>query len=141
MKRLILLGVWVILACSLSGCSDNYAKHEAIGNEMVKALNDLADALESVKDKASAKAAATKINEICDRIAEIGKRASALPKVTQSDDNKLKAKFEPELKKVSDRLAQVALKAGAASGGDPDFLNSLKRLEQVGKDMQKLGGT
>jgi hypothetical protein len=140
MKRTIRLGLCIALACSLAGCSGNYAKHEALYTDMLKALNDLADALESVKDRESAKAAAPKINEVCDRMSELGKRAEATPKVTKSEDDKLKEKFEPQFKKANERLQKVAFQAGANSGGDPDFEKSIKKLEGVGKDLEKLGG-
>jgi len=138
MKRSIFLGLGLVVAFSATGCGDT-SKHEAVMKEMIGALNEFADALESVKDQQSAKAAAVKINKICDKLTDITNRAKALPKVTQSQNDALEKKFKPDLEKASARIQAVAFQAGANSGGDPDFIAALKRLEEVGKAMMALG--
>jgi hypothetical protein len=142
MRQAILLGAALVLAYPVIAKADdaNYAKHEAIANDLVKTINDLADVMESVKDKDTAKAAAIKINKICDRMSDVGKQIEKLPKLSKEEDDKLKAKLEPQLKKASERLIKAAPEAGLKSGGDTDFINSLKRLDEVGKQLSKIGG-
>lgn len=114
-------------------------KHEAVIKGMVEQLNALADALESVKDRDTAKAAAVKINKVCDRMTELGKEAKGLPKAPKEEDERLKAKYEGEMAKAARRLQATAVQAGRNSGGEPDFLKSLMRLQEVGKVLQSLG--
>lgn len=137
MRRTFSAGVCLLLVFSVAGCSGS-SKHEAVIKGMVDQLNALADAMESVKDKASAKAAAVKINKVCDRLKELGNEAQGLPKLSKDEDEKLMKKYMPELQKANERLTKVALQAGLASGGEPDFLAAAKRLQEVGKDLQKL---
>jgi hypothetical protein len=148
MKRAILSSFGLVPLCAVlllpapaaKAADDNYAKNEAVAKEMIKAMNDLADAFESVKDKNTAKAAAPKINAVCDKMVDIGKKAETLPKLSQAEDEKLKKALEPELKKATERFTKVVPQAVTNSGNDPDFIASLKRLEEVGKALSKLGG-
>ena len=137
MRRTFSTGVCLALILAVSGCGGS-SKHEKVIKGMVEQMNALADALENVKDKDSAKAAAAKINKICDKMAELGKEAEGLPKLSKSEDEKLKSKYEPELKKAGERMQKVAVEAGIKSGGDPDFLKAMQRLQEVGKDLQKI---
>jgi hypothetical protein len=139
MRRFFRVGVCVALLFGTSGCGSAYSKNEEVIKDLIKAMTDLGDALESVKDKESAKAAAAKINEISDRLDAIGKKAEDLPKLTKADSDKLKDKYESELKKQAERMQKVAFQAGANSGGEPEFLKAVKRLESVGKNLQKIG--
>jgi hypothetical protein len=140
MRRWSLPVVALVLALPVAGCGDAYSKNEAVGKDMMQVLNDLADALESVKDQESAKAAAKKINEICDRMEALGKKAEALPKVTQAEKEKLDKQFNPQAEKLMPRLIAAGASARAKGGDEPDFQNALKRLESVGENLKKLGG-
>jgi hypothetical protein len=138
MKRWMLVGT-LVLALPATGYGADTEKHEALIKDMIKTMGDLGDALESVKDKDTAKAAAVKINKVCDRFEDIGKKAMDLPKLSKEEDAALEKKFKPEMEKVSQRIQKVAPAAGMNSGGEPDFLKSLKRLEESGKKLEKLG--
>jgi hypothetical protein len=139
MKRSILLGLALVLAVPATSHGADTDKHEALIKDMIKGLDDLGDALESVKDKDTAKTAAVKINKVCDRMTEIGKKAQDLPKLSKDEDAALEKKYKPQLEKVAARIQKVAFAAGMASGGEPDFIKSCMRLEEVGKNLQKVG--
>ena len=114
-------------------------KHEAVIKGIVEQLSALADALESVKDKDTAKTAAAKINKACDRLSALGKEAKDLPKQTKEEDERLQKKYQADLIKAATRMQKAARPAGLASGGDPDFLKSIGRLAEVGKALQAFG--
>jgi hypothetical protein len=116
-----------------------YEKHEALSKEMIHGLNELAKALESVKDPESAKRAAVRVEKVCDQMEEIEWRAKALPKITKADDERLRQQFEPDFQKTQARLNKVAFQAGVNSKGEPTFVAALKRLETVGRGLQSLG--
>jgi hypothetical protein len=138
MRRTTILGLSLILGLGLAGCKGGSDKHERVIKDMVDQMNSLADALESVKDKASAKEAAVKINKICDRLTELGNEAKSLPKITKSEDDRLMKKYEPEMNKATERLKKVTLTAAAKCDAEPDFMKSLERLEKVGNTFQNL---
>jgi hypothetical protein len=139
MRRFFSAGVGLLLVFAVSGCGGP-AKHEAVIKAMLEQMNALGDALDSVKDRASAKTAAVKINAICDRMKELGKDAEKLPKLTKADHDKLEKKYGPELEKVVKRVQSVAFQAGANCGGEPDFLKAAMRLQDVGRELGKSGG-
>jgi hypothetical protein len=126
-----IIGMWQVV---------DAGQHEVVIKGMVEQLHVLADAFESVKDKDTAKTAAGKINKVCERLSELAKQVKKLPKLTQEEDKRFQKKYEPELAKASRRLQQVAVQAGTNSGGEPEFLKSLGRLQEVGKALQSLGG-
>ena len=120
------------------GGAGKVGKYEAVIKGMVGQLNELADALGSVKDKDTAKTAAGTIDKICDRLSELGKEAQTLTKLPKDEDDKLMKKYQPELLKATKRIQGVAFRAGQNSGGEPAFLKSLMRLQEVGKALQAL---
>ena len=69
-KVLAFAAVCVVLALIVT-CWRALARHEAVIEGKIRLLHDLADALEGVKDRASARAAAVKINKVCDRLEEL----------------------------------------------------------------------
>lgn len=138
MRKGYLAGMCVLLALGVSGCN-NAAKHEAVFKSTIEQLNELTDALESIKDRASARAAAVRINKVCDRLKELAKEAQGLPRLRKAEDKRLLEKYEWEIRKTRDRLETAAFTAARKSGGDPDYLKAAERLVEVGKDFEKLG--
>ncbi len=139
MKKALLVGV-VCLMVAADQPKTPLEQNEAIIKDMVKCLNDFADALASVKDKETAKAAAGKISKTADELEALGKKAEKAPKLEDAENKKLQMKYAPELEKVTKRLMDVAFTAGVNSGGEPTFLEALKKIEKVGGALQKIGG-
>ncbi len=131
MKRSITQAVGLFLALAVAGCGSKVAKYEALVDETFTVYTDLADALESVKDDASATAAAKKIHSAFDHLEEIGKKAHALPKLSQSDTEMLEKKYRSDLKKLSKRVESAGFQAGKYAGKNKDLLNAIKRQETV----------
>jgi hypothetical protein len=149
MRRTIFASLSLFLAVAVLGCSgdskkekDSKAgkesspeskggKHEAVIKGMTEQMSAFADALESVKDKESAKAAAAKIDKVCDRMKELGKEAKDLPKLPKDEDEKLKAKYEPEMKKVQERIKKATPTAAVKSMGEADFVKALQRFSET----------
>jgi ABC-type transporter Mla subunit MlaD len=139
MRSLLLAGVGIVLACGLSGCgNDAYEKSEAGAKDMIKAMNEIADALETVKDKDTAKKAAPKIEQAANKMEEIGKTLGNL-KLTKAQDDKLTKELEPEMNKAAARLQKVTAPAAAACEKEEAFMKSMLRLESAGKSLQKIG--
>jgi hypothetical protein len=133
------LGV-ALLALSAFGCgNDAYEKNDKTMGEMVAAMKDMEEAFKSVKDQDSAKAAAVKIEKVCDDMDAIAKKVETLPKITKSESDKLEAKYKGEMEAIGGRMKDVAVEAGKNSGGEESFMKALKRLESVGKNMETVG--
>jgi hypothetical protein len=141
MKGLLSVGVLAFFLPGVSGGAQGPAEHEAVMKDMIQSLSDMADILEGVKDKDSAKAAAPKLEAAAAKLEAVGKRAATLKEPSKEDQEKLMKKYGPELQKQTSRFTAAAASAGMKSGGDPDFIQAMKKLEEAGKSFQKPGGT
>jgi hypothetical protein len=136
MRRLLPLSVGLVFLCAGTGNAGptKASTYETVTKAMLKALSDLSDVLETVKDKETAKAAAPKIDKIADRFEALAKEAKKLGKPSKEEEEKLK-KYEDDAKKQAQRMAVALVPAVTKSGGDPDFK---KALDHLNKAMQSL---
>ncbi len=136
-----LTAIWISILVGILGGwsgSDGHDKSEAFANDSIQAWNDLADAMESVKDPASAKAAAVKINEVSDRLVELTNRAKDPPKVTTGSDRLVQLGFDLKINEAMERFKQAASNAKGACGGDPDFVKAVHHLKEVIEELEKV---
>lgn len=115
-------------------------KHEKIIKDMLKGLDDLTEALKSIKDNDSAKAGAKKINEVCDRFDKIADEAKKLPKLPKEKDMELQKKYEKDLKKSVTALQAAAQGVSGFVKDNPELLDAAKRMITVGQKLQSIGG-
>jgi cytochrome c556 len=128
MTRSILFGLSLVLVCVASGCGGT-DKQEAVLKEIGQAFNELADVMEGVKDKESAKEAAAKIVKLCDKFDDITKRAEALPKVTESQSKALEKKYKPDLDKAGERFKKATESAAMVAAQEPEMVKAMERLQ------------
>ena|ERR1700677_4647450 len=135
------VSVGVVLICGLSGCGfppENYAKHEAAGKDLISAMNDIADGLETIKGKDSVKAGVAKIEKGCAKMEEVAKVLPTLPNISKADDDKLQKQLESELKKAEQRMrvaTEAVGKAGEAAK-DESFVAAMTRMQKAGTALQ-----
>ena len=137
MLCLLLIGAGITVAL-LVGSKDAYKENEAAAKEMVECLEELVAALESVKDRNTAKAGADRINRACDRMEKLADRVPKLPKLTPEQDKKLENQIMPQINSLNQRMARIAFQAGLAAQGEPSFRAAVDRLTEVGKRMQRM---
>lgn len=139
MRKVLPFAAVCLVLILVVSCWRNLARHEAVIKGAIELLNELADALEGVKDRASARVAAVKIDKVCDRLGELSREAESLPRIRKVEDERLQKKYEREIRKASDRMETAAFRAAPNSGGDPAFLKAVARLEEVGNSLDKIG--
>jgi hypothetical protein len=128
--RSLALVVGSTLLLIAAGCSRQSA-HEKLLKEGLGQLNELAEALEGVNDQPSADAALPKIEGIAKRMEDWQKRMkTATPEVSKSEDEKLKAKYDPEMKKAQERLGK-ALGHAIEKGGPAFAMQVIKVMANV----------
>lgn len=134
-SRRLLLFVPVTLCLLVSGCGSSAVKqNEEFADEMIQCMNEYADALESVKDKDTAKAAAVKMNATTEKFKQLLAKKDKLPKVTKKQKEEFDKKYLPKIQEAADRMKKVAFSAGFKSGAEPDFMEALKRMQDVAKN-------
>ncbi len=100
-KALMAATVLGLVAC-LPGCK---SKQESLADEMVSVMQDIADALKTVKDKESAETAATRIKELAKRGSEIGKEYKDLEKTLSKEERKqMDDTYEPKVEAVGKQI-------------------------------------
>src|SRR5947207_2032820 len=110
MKRAVTGFVCAWILFNISGCSSSYSKAEAATKELLSAMNDITEALESVKDKETAKAAAPKIEAAVDRMQAAKNKADTI-KGSQADKEKLEKEYMPKVLEVTTRMQAAAITA------------------------------
>ena len=110
MKRMLCGSVMLILFCGMSGCKGT--THESLAEEQMALMNEMFDVMEGVTDAASAQAAKPKLEKISTRMKELGEKAKALGQPSAEEEQRLKKKFEPELKKMMERFFPLMTKIG-----------------------------
>ncbi len=124
----------LMFACvlmSASGCSGGgYAKAEPATKQMIAAMNDISEAMESVKDKESAKAAAPKIEAAVDKMKEAKKTLETV-KGTKADEEKLNKEYLPKIAEVTTRMQKAGASAGAKCEAEPTFMKALEKMQTI----------
>jgi predicted nucleic acid-binding Zn-ribbon protein len=105
-------------------------EHEAMMKDMIKAMNELADVLESIKDEATAKAAEPKLKALGTRIQEMKKKADALGGLPKDKDEELRKKYEPEMNAAVGRIMAASQKAASVPEAQAALQEAFKSMGQ-----------
>lgn len=136
MQKLIGITFVGVLLLTASGCS-NRAKAEKVVEEMLSILQQFNDTLASVKDKDSAKAAASKLDQLGQQIKALAEKNKDL-KITKDDEKYLEEKFKPKFDEIGKTLSQNGMKAGLASMGEPTFMKALQNFGASAQEAQNI---
>ena len=128
---LVLVGAIVVVVILLAGGGGARGQHEAAAKEMVQIINDLVSAVESVKDPDSARAAAVKVHQSLDRMEALANRIKALPKITQAEEAELKAKLDPQMIPLQQRMQKASFQAGRNARAEPSLGAALQRAARL----------
>jgi len=129
MRKLTVFVVAALVCMVVGGCKRD---HEAVMKDSLACMNELVDALKNVKDEASAKAAASKIEAIAERMKKLKEEADKMPKPSTSEDQQLKEKYEKEMKQVQASLMSEAMRIGM----NPKLAAARDILSKIGEKMQ-----
>ena len=80
----------------------------------------------------SAKAAAPKLEQICDRLEDLQRRQRALPEPSEKEKKQLQEKAMAELGKLTGRLGSASVQAAQKAQNEPTFLAAIKKYERLG---------
>jgi hypothetical protein len=122
-----LAGIIALLAFS-GGCGSS-DPHDAAVKEMLAAMNELADVMDTVKDEASATAAAPKLKAVADRVKALKTKMDGMPKPTAEVEESLKKKYEEQMKNVMGRLMAAGMKASSVPGAQAAFQEAMKAMQ------------
>jgi predicted Zn finger-like uncharacterized protein len=119
-------GIVLVLLLVLGGSS-----HESALKEAIALMEEFAGILESVKDARSAKAATSRIDSVCDRLAALKKRADAMPDPSPEEKRRLMNQYEPKLAAAQLRVRRATEQAVRNCQADPSFIQSLNRFRNI----------
>lgn len=130
---LLVAGLVIIVVVAARSRGSAFEQHEAAVREAIAVSNELGAALETVKDKDSARTAAIKINQICDRMEALAKRERSLPRLTAEEERRLQNLVGAEVTALTQRLTAAGFQAGVRSQGEASFVAAAKRLQSLKK--------
>jgi hypothetical protein len=133
MKRLTAIMVCLVLG-TLSGCGDT---HDSLIKEAISTINEMADTCATVKDKASADAARSKIKKLGDKLKDINARGEKLGKITEDQKKKLDEKYKKDLEAALKRVGTEAQRITTVDGGGEVVQDIFTALAQMGDDKPK----
>jgi hypothetical protein len=110
MKKLVGMGIALVVLSALAGCSGGGGA-ESLMNEQIKTMNELSGVLEGIKDDASADAAVPKLEKLALQIKELDKKGKDI-KVSADEKKKLEEKFKGQLEEAVKRLMAASVGAG-----------------------------
>lgn len=115
----------LVLAFLFPACSGKSGQ-EKVANEMITTMESLNTTLASVKDEASAKAAAPKLEQIAKQMEELKKKSEGMPQPEG-------APKDPELDKRLKAAMQKMMQEMMRIGTDPKLEPAMKALGNMGK--------
>ncbi len=129
MKKIVAGFVFACVLAGFSGCGGSSNAEDAT-KQMLSAMNDISGALESVKDKETAKAAAPKLEAAVARLQEVKKKAEGI-KTTKAEDEKLQKEYMPKILEATTRMQTAGLNAGLKCGAEPTFMKAIEKMKNL----------
>jgi hypothetical protein len=123
MKRLLALGMGLVLLVTVSGCGSS---PETIVKDHAKALNDMAASLDKMTDDASAEKEMPALEKAADRAKELSEKRKAL-KLSEADTKKIEG--------VMKEYTEAGTKMGVA--GAKAMMNAPKNKDKIKAAMDK----
>lgn len=124
------LAAILTLASALVSACGGASTHEAVSQDMTKAMKDFVATLETVTDKKSAEAAKPKLEAIAKSIQEIQQRMEALGEPPAEKQKELEEKYGKEMEQVMQRMMAASMKLAS----NPEAMATLQPvLEQMGE--------
>ncbi len=117
MKRFVALGIVGVLMFATTGCGGP----DSLFKEYIANVNALADSIEKKESKEKIQAVADRMKATQDKIDKL--------KLSDSEKESLKKKYEKDLEAAMKRLLSAILKVGMEGGGDnlPKLDNLMKK--------------
>jgi hypothetical protein len=116
---LVIVGLGLALC---AGCGDS---PESLMQDTLSSMKEMSSVLQSVKDEASAKAAAPKLNAIGARMQELGKRGKAM-NLSQEQQTALMEKYKPQMEEAVKGMFPEMMRVGMLGIKDQEFNDALK---------------
>ena len=107
MRKMTYLAAAIMMAALLAGCGDT---HDSVMGDSVTEMKAFATVLESIKDEATAKEAAPKLEAIGARMKDLKARMDKLGKPSEADEKAMMTKYQKEIEEVQGKMMGAAFK-------------------------------
>src|SRR5688500_3202676 len=103
-RAVVRLVVASCLLAGLSACDSKKDSHEKAAKDLVSAMSELNGILDDVKDESSAASAGSQIDAVAGKVKAVAERLKTLPSPKASENEAVKKKYEPQIKKEGERF-------------------------------------
>jgi hypothetical protein len=135
MRRALL--VTCLLFGAVAGCTSNYKKREANIHAAIQETNNLAEVLENVKDRESARALAPRIAALVQTLDNLKTQDNALPQLSKKDEDRLANAYRLAMENAHRRMVMALMGAQKKADGEPSFVEAMKKMQALN---EKFGG-
>ncbi|HSI36617.1 MAG: hypothetical protein ACAI43_03585 [Phycisphaerae bacterium] len=137
MRKLSVVGLLTLSVLFAAGCKSEGEKY---ADDLLAKMKEYADALTSVKDPASSRAAAAKIKSVTDDMAKLAAKAPSI-RGTKAEGERLKKRMEAEGVALGQTIEREATRIGANPGlATPELLAAIQSFEAVMGKFATMGG-
>lgn len=114
---------------------------DAWARDWLEVLQGIASVLETVKDSSSAKAAAPNLLTYVNRIDQLAERQKKLPRVTNSENDKILNRYMPEMLKVKKRMTDLVPTLREKYDAVPALTDAMEKIMAAAGKLQRDGST
>jgi len=133
MKKVLVSFSALALVFLVSGCGDS---PDSIMKDTIKLMNDMADAVESAKDKDSAEKAKAKLEDIDKKFKDLAERAKKV-KVSDDQGKKLTEKYKEDIEKATKRMMEAGMSLAKNPEAAAIIAPALKQIQKSAEEAQK----
>ena len=119
-KPLLAIAGLGLMLCA--GCGDS---PDSVMQDYLSCAKEMGTVMQSVKDEASAQAAAPKLKALGARMQDIEKRQKAL-NLSKEEETALQAKYKPQMEEIAKGLVPDMMRVMTMGIKDKDFNDALK---------------
>ncbi len=106
---------FLLTAVLVAGCASDDA--DSMVKQTIAAMDETAQVMSTVKDEASAKAAAPKLKELAERRRKIEEKTATVKTPPPAEQAELQKKYAARLTEATTRLMQEAMRVSTVPGG------------------------
>ncbi len=128
MKRVLLGLLAAAVGMTLMGCGGTPKTPDAVGEAMLKTMEQMAQVVSKITDKASAQKARPQLEKLVKKGKELGEKMKELDKtMTQEQKDALEKKFAPRGEKIMETMGPAMMKIMT----DPEIAKELECLKDM----------
>lgn len=112
----------------VAGCGDS---PESVMDDTLATMNDMAAVLETVKDEATAKSAASKLEGLVEKMKSLKERADKMEKPSKEKEAELEKAYKEKMTAAGSRMMKAMMSAMQAPDAQKHLEPAMKKFQSI----------